>query len=395
MVVDPGPMTVASDPPPTRSAPPERLHALDGLRALAVSLVLLHHLGGAAAAPALAGRWSAWLGVLTSQGTASGVELFFVLSAIVLVRPYATGQRTMALGKYFWRRAQRLYPPYWGAWMLSGFAVWVATAYPTWWTEGAALPRFTWQDWFAQVGLVYAGSAPFNFAWWSLTVEVCFYVVVPALVWALVRVRSAAGARVALLAASILLAQFGPALIAAVIGTSHMTAPVLQLLAYASCFCGGLLLAQQPLARVFAVSALFLGIGWVAIALGEPRLNPHIGWGLIHLAAVSSAIDRPTSWSRALSGPNMVWLGERSYSLFLTHFAVIGLVCHAASLAFHAKSAGYFAFSRLASLVLSVWVAMLLFHWLERRFARNLTTADMFWPPLMTPRRRVNGFLHG
>jgi len=42
----------------------------------------------------------------------------------------------------------------------------------------------------------------------------------------------------------------------------------------------------------------------------------------------------------------------------------------------------YFVLSRAFGLPLALFSAMLLFHFVERRFARNLLTANEFWPPI-------------
>lgn len=85
-----------------------RIHALDGLRGIASVLVLIHHLGAANLASALEANGRTTVGKLLGGVTASGVELFFVLSAIVLAGPYVRGDRAFELGTYFWRRLKRL-----------------------------------------------------------------------------------------------------------------------------------------------------------------------------------------------------------------------------------------------------------------------------------------------
>ena len=65
-----------------------RLHALDGLRAVAALIVVAYHLGWANVADALTQQGHlSWGRALAGLG-ASGVELFFVLSGVVLLRPY-------------------------------------------------------------------------------------------------------------------------------------------------------------------------------------------------------------------------------------------------------------------------------------------------------------------
>jgi len=78
----------------------------------------------------------------------------------------------------------------------------------------------------------------------------------------------------------------------------------------------------------------------------------------------------------------MVWLGERSYSLFLFHFTAFAAVNWAVSLISPDKDLGYFFVTRFVGISIAFLGAMLIFHFVERRFARNLVTADQFWPPI-------------
>lgn len=75
----------------------------------------------------------------------------------------------------------------------------------------------------------------------------------------------------------------------------------------------------------------------------------------------------------------MVWLGERSYSLFLTRYAVINLACLIGSSLF-ARGFAYVVVSRALAVVGSLIVSGLLFSLVERHFARGLVTADKWLP---------------
>ncbi len=125
---------------------------------------------------------------------------------------------------------------------------------------------------------------------------------------------------------------------------------------------------------------MLLGFGWVLATLTIPSLNQHIGWGLVYFGLVASAIDQQSGSARLFSSNLLVWLGERSYSLFLTHYSVITLTCWAVSHVFHQKGATYFLVTRAIAITLSLLVAMALFRWVERRFATGLVTGDSFFP---------------
>ena len=76
-----------------------RNHSLDGLRAVAASLVVTYHLfkSGSDFGP-----------TFFQSATASGVELFFVLSGVVLGPRYIRDGRPIFTRDYFRRRAERL-----------------------------------------------------------------------------------------------------------------------------------------------------------------------------------------------------------------------------------------------------------------------------------------------
>lgn len=358
----------------TRPSGAVRLHSLDGVRAIAASLVVVAHLGALRVADMMLENGQQLLPALLKGLTAGGVELFFVLSGVVLARPYLRSGRPMDVGIYFLRRAKRLFPPFLVAWLLSGLSVYLAWKFPTWWTQTSYLPPFELAVWLHQLGIIYWGSNAYNWAWWSLSTEVAFYVLFPLLIPVFARVRGSRTRVLALMGASIAMAML------AFVRPEPLPPVADRLLIYASCFCSGMLLAAMDFTAGTRRAMAIAGALWVASAAYLPSLNPHVGWGLLAFALVSSALDPATGVARLLARPLFVWLGERSYSLFLTHFAVIVLVCHAVSAMTDSKGAVYLLTTRLLSLPLMLLAAMLLFHFVERRFAQNLVTADAFWP---------------
>ena len=94
----------------------ERMHALDGLRGFAAFFVLLHHLVISNASIAMTKQGHDAIGRLLSSIGASGVELFFCLSAVVLLRPHLRAGRPFKASEYVKRRATRLLPPFLAAW---------------------------------------------------------------------------------------------------------------------------------------------------------------------------------------------------------------------------------------------------------------------------------------
>ena len=92
--------------------PTERIHALDGMRGIAIALVLLFHvrtvIGGS-----FAGRWLSVLDPIAARGQ-FGVEVFFVLSGFLITMLLLREERGLGriqLGAFYFRRAFRILPP--------------------------------------------------------------------------------------------------------------------------------------------------------------------------------------------------------------------------------------------------------------------------------------------
>ena len=92
-----------------------------------------------------------------------------------------------------------------------------------------------------------------------------------------------------------------------------------------------------------------------------------------------SKIDATATTSPA---PLVTWLGERSCSLFLVHVTAFHLADWLVAFVTPHRSLVYALLTRANGLPLALGLGMLLFHAVERRFARGLITADLFWPPL-------------
>jgi peptidoglycan/LPS O-acetylase OafA/YrhL len=367
-----------------------RNHALDGLRAIAASCIVFFHLGLANLHASLIDAGHAYAGRFIGGIGQSGVELFFTLSAVVLLRPYLRSARPMDVSKFLWRRCTRLWPAFFGAWLLAGAAVALISLHPTWWPS--AMPAFSFRDWGAQVFIFYAGHNAYNFAWWTLTIEVMFYVLAPLLVAALAK-RSEMTMTITFVS-SILLALIA----GTYTSTNGIYDILLKFMTFTSCFCGGLLLAKQDISATARTYLLVTGVAIVGASIVGIHTNGRAGYGLIYMAVVSHVLISQTRASRILSHPLLVWLGERSYSLFLTHYSVIALACWATSFFIEGKGLPYFLVSRVLALIGSLVVACILFEGVERRFAHGLVTAGMWLPwgrhPGALPARAGSGGAH-
>lgn len=282
-----------------------RVPALDGLRGLAVLLVLGVHasqpLGWDAATPLGAG----WL----------GVDLFFVLSGYLITGILlATRERPGYFRVFYARRVLRIFPLYYltlGAALLAG-----TLAGREWW----------YALYLANVSVVRDGwpHAPIQVVW-SLAVEEQFYLVWP-LVVLLVRPRRA------LLGVCLLLLLAAPFLrVWLIVQGLPVGAYVLAPARMDGLAAGALLalLAQRPggLARIAPVARLLLplagcsllGVLRIAGTAYSPPLTQAVGYSLAALTFACLLSLTVTARSSPFAWGPLRWCGTISYALYLWH----------------------------------------------------------------------------
>lgn len=364
-----------------QSKPPSltRLHQLDGLRAVACLLVLSTHAFSSTVVGTMRAHGFEYLATLVGWVGQSGVELFFVLSGVVLLRPYVRGVRPFQLASYLRRRAQRLLPPYLVVLLATVPLLVIAGLVPTWYSR-EILPPFRLGDVFAQLAIVNFGSVTYSASWWSLQVEIVFYALVPLLAWTLARWRLNWLTAALIWIVLAIVAQLERSQVQAA-RSAELPGTLAFFVMYAPCFFVGTCLAQLDLPRRAGYALLAIGACWVLVVpLALQYTQFPTAYALVY-AGVLVLVLQPGAWlGRMLSRPLMVWLGERSYSLFLIHFTTFYATNYVVSLVCPSRSWVYGAVTRALGVPLAFLLAMLLFHFVERRFARGLVSAEYFWP---------------
>jgi peptidoglycan/LPS O-acetylase OafA/YrhL len=149
--------------------------ALDGVRALAASMVVLHHIG------TLAGTSEVWATGAYFRRMDSGVSIFFVLSGFLLYRPMLArqlaGAPVVSFGSFWRSRFWRIFPAYWLAlavlWAIE--AVKIVDAENTF--HLVTLTQI-YNPYWILTGIVPA---------WSLATEISFYALLPFLALGIAR----------------------------------------------------------------------------------------------------------------------------------------------------------------------------------------------------------------
>lgn len=282
-----------------------RMHFADGLRGLAAMWVVLFHLSEGHHIDAL----RAWLPravnrVLFDWGH-GGVGIFFVLSGFVMA---LTVERVMmdgaGAGRFVLRRLVRLCPPYWLAIAVSS-ALLAAKGTPA--SAGQLLANV----FFAQ-GIL--GYDNINIVFWTLCIEIQFYIAFAGLTWASDRLSDRAIPRAVI------------ALLALAWPMGKLIGPVWPggFLPFWAYFMAGVLVFEANRSRGPA-RWFGLAFGAVLLGLGLHRADLFSAVaGLTSLALVASGIG--SGMQTWLSGRPLQFLGSISYSLYLFHNQVLGPV---------------------------------------------------------------------
>lgn len=356
-----------------------RSNGLDSLRALAITLVFMYHYMVFVSREATFG-WASVVGWV-------GVDLFFVLSGYLIANQLLAGSaqgRSPDLPRFYARRALRTLPVFWL--VLAAYFLWPGEL-------GGRTPPPLWRFLtFTQNFELQPGTA-FSHAW-SLCIEEQFYLVLPLVLWA--GLRLGAGRRLGwvLLAALMVLGITARGVLWQTYGTvaggridgyhphiyyatlcrfdEFLPGVAVAMLRHfhAGAWEGLMRRGQNVLAAGVAATAVMLwavyhhyvvdgvGYGWFMTTFGY-SLNA-VAFAVLVAAALS-----PASWLHRLRIPGALPLALWSYSIYLSHKAV-GHVLHRELAPFALPSAAEVVLITLAS----VAVGALLYRVVELPFLR-------------------------
>lgn len=315
--------------PARRSHPVKRIPQLDGIRGIAILLVLVYHtvvLPIGTLTPGPFGNLARALGFCWS-----GVDLFFVLSGFLITGILWDNRgATNYFAVFYARRSSRIFPVYYLS--LAAFWIFAATRWArvpafSWLVEGS-IPAWSYATFTQNILMGMAGHYGANWlaATWSLAVEEQFYLVVPLAVRFLSR--------------RWLLALFGVAIVAAPFlrlatpGIGSYVYPWCRADALLSGACLALLVRIESIAgwirfrRAWLIGFLggCLGCGVLLKLVGVPQAWQHTLLAMAGVALVALGnLGSGTTLGFVLGSRFLVWFGKLSYGLYVYHQIVAGV----------------------------------------------------------------------
>lgn len=370
------------------AASPEIRHlpSLDGVRGLAVLIVMVSHLY--VGSPDSGGSASRFLLALISYGK-FGVDLFFVLSGFLITGILIdTRDDPGFFRKFYARRTLRIFPLYYGTLLL--FLLLTPFLHLHW--QGMGVPLFTYTEnlWPMRYRDFALSPQVSLFHFWSLAIEEQFYLVWPLIVFFVGRKRwgvliaALSGCAVALLLRCVLASQDSSVRTYLVTHTGTLTrmdtlliGAILAVLYRRPVW--SLVVTISPWIFVALSSLLIVTIVWHG---DDSPSSANFFWkqgpryDVLAFAFASLMVWAMTPESpvqRLFSGRTLRFLGKYSYGLYILHVFVRDWVSHPVRHLVD-KSTGNkalgVAVSGTACMALAVVLAYLSYNLFEKRFLR-------------------------
>lgn len=334
--------------------------SLESLRGVAALLVAAYH--------------ADWINVWAVRNGYLMVDFFFVLSGFVICHTYATRILDgFSFSQFVFTRIGRLYPLH-----LAMLLAWVGIECLKWYAQAKGMnpevPAFSRNDGGALLGnllLVHSfgfSSMTFNGPSWSIGAEFYVYLLFGALLLAVRRHRAAVFLALSVTALGLLL----------YLGETELSANARY--GAIRCVYGFFLGAAAYLAfakppRVISPSLVLLLTSCILLGKDAKTLSDFLMPPLFCWLIVSVAYGHDSFAGRLLNAKPLRWLGEVSYSIYMTHFA----------LAWVFKQIISFALPGHGAILMAVYLSTVLlvsnytFRWIERPFRERAKAIAKSW----------------
>jgi peptidoglycan/LPS O-acetylase OafA/YrhL len=379
--------------PAPRPAFGGHLPALDGVRGLAILMVLLFHF---VAQTTATNRLEAAVNGVLSYGLL-GVDLFFVLSGFLITGIlYDSRESGGYFRSFYMRRVLRIFPLYYGVLAVVFFVLPLVPAMRG--SEIAGLREHQAWAWLYGVNVYLAREGGWVLSYiehlWSLSVEEHFYLVWPLLVfWLARRPRTLMGTALALAAASFCARAAASLAGVSAVATTVLTPLQLDALCLGAFFAvllrqpGGEVAARRAVLPMALVAGGLLAADFVLHRFTDLGLElaRSVRGGLFRVvfaALLLQALFAPASslLARFFRSRTMVALGTYSYGLYVYHhFLSYYLVTHGTEFAIAGAVGSHtlaVAIQAVLGIAASMAVAWLSYELFEKRFLE----LKRFWP---------------
>jgi peptidoglycan/LPS O-acetylase OafA/YrhL len=358
---------------------------LDGLRGIAVLLVLLYHF--CAEWPAQT-RLSAFVARVSGSGWV-GVDIFFALSGFLITGILVRSRGKRGYFKNFYaRRSVRIFPLYYGVLALVFVVIPLVHPYRTRGMQFLSEHQIWLWAYLSNLYVVLSGQWCWGMFghFWSLCVEEHFYLIWPSIV-AWLRPRSLEWACWVLVVLAFVsryfTAQFNSG--AYILTTSRMDALAMGGLVYLQLARGSSGLMQLRRVAPVLLLVVVAAVTWLHASTAHAGPKPHfvelreaflyglsavVGTLMLLLAVTPGLLP----WQRLFTHPVLRFFGKYSYGLYVFHFILLTLVDAVAPKERFQRAGGHevvgFMLHTAVLFTISIAIAMASYHFYERPFLK-------------------------
>jgi len=345
----------------------EFIPEIDGLRFLAIAMVVLFHLFQVISDNSASLEFTDHP---VSRSTIpnillfgyQGVQLFFVISGFVLAMPFmrfylGLGGRKILLKEYFLRRLTRLEPPY----IISLIGFFLLAWYFGRNTIEVLVPSLFWSLFYLH-NIAFPGDLPYiSGVTWSLEIEVQYYILAPLITWAVCCIRNKFQRRLIIFILIIVFAILSWFIQVVLEIKTISLALYLQYFFCGILLCDLYLLENKDTKYLNSLPVFVLGLVLLSLIVG----TEHTGSQSLLLRLASpliifgfyAIVFWHAWWRRIFRLTILTLIGGMCYTIYLLHHAVISTVARHSVRQLHISE--YYLFFLIQATILLLFVVLI------------------------------------